>query len=97
MKALRYIIWLTKEILISGFSVTKIVWTKKTTNLLPAMELVPTKLKKELSRVIYANSITLTPGTISVFLDQNKILVHSLSKDGLKLKPMEQQIERAFE
>ncbi len=97
MKTLRYIAWLAKEILISSLAVTKIVWTKKIAQLSPAMDFVPTKLKSEVSRVIYANSITLTPGTISVFLDENKILVHSLTEAGLNLKEMEQRLEKTFE
>jgi len=38
-------------------------------------------LKSNLSRVIYANAITLTPGTVSVKVDTSKesIMVHSLS------------------
>ena len=40
----------------------------------------------DLGRVIYANSITLTPGTVSVDVDKDKeiILVHALSEDGAK-------------
>ena len=36
-----------------------------------------------LAKVIYANSITLTPGTISIDLDGSEIEVHSLSKEGV--------------
>ena len=35
----------------------------------------------DLGRVIYANSITLTPGTVSVEMDGGKILVHALTKE----------------
>jgi len=31
---------------------------------------------------MYANSITLTPGTVSVNLEKDKILVYALSKEG---------------
>ena len=37
--------------------------------------------ESDLGRVIYANSITLTPGTVSVEMDDGKILVHALTKD----------------
>ena len=36
----------------------------------------------ELGRVILANSITLTPGTVSVKMEGDRILVHALSFEG---------------
>ena len=36
----------------------------------------------DLGRVIFANSITLTPGTVSVDVGEGEILVHALSRDG---------------
>jgi multicomponent Na+:H+ antiporter subunit E len=42
---------------------------------------VPATHKSDLSQVIYANSITLTPGTVSVELEKDKILVHALTKE----------------
>ena len=32
--------------------------------------------------MVYANSITLTPGTISVDVEPGEILVHAISRDG---------------
>ncbi len=48
----------------------------------PTLITVKVPHKTDLARVIYANSITLTPGTASIDVDQNKIIVHSLSKEG---------------
>ena len=42
---------------------------------------VETSQKGTLGRVIYANSITLTPGTVSVRLDEGAILVHALDEN----------------
>lgn len=39
-----------------------------------------TGLKTNLSRVILANSITLTPGTITVSLQEDKLVIHCLDK-----------------
>lgn len=38
--------------------------------------------KTDIGRVTYANSITLTPGTITIDLDGNRFLVHSLTRGG---------------
>lgn len=53
----------------------------------PSVEVEPeiihfkTDLKKESSRVALANSITLTPGTITVTLEENEYCVHCLDKE----------------
>jgi multicomponent Na+:H+ antiporter subunit E len=76
-----YAPWLMKEIIKSNIEVTKIV-------LSPKMELkrnlieVGANPKSEMGRVILANSITLTPGTVSVAMEKDKILVHALSFEG---------------
>lgn len=40
---------------------------------------IPSGQASDLARAIYANSITLTPGTVSVDMDDDKILIHALS------------------
>ncbi len=40
-----------------------------------------TDLQSELSKVILANSITLTPGTITVSLEDNRFCVHCLDRE----------------
>lgn len=76
-----YLPWLTKEIFVSNIKVTKTI-------LSPQMELkrnmieVGADQKTELGRVILANSITLTPGTVSVNMEGDRILVHALSFEG---------------
>jgi multicomponent Na+:H+ antiporter subunit E len=46
----------------------------------PVLVHVHAKLKTETARVILANSITLTPGTITVSLTEDNLLVHCLDK-----------------
>jgi len=50
----------------------------------PGFILLKTKLKRDLTRVFYANSITLTPGTITIDLNGNRLLVHALTRDAAK-------------
>lgn len=40
-----------------------------------------TSLKTKIARVILANSITLTPGTITISLEGDELVVHCLDKD----------------
>ena len=42
---------------------------------------MPTSQKSQLGQVVYANSITLTPGTVSMTLENNQVRVHALTED----------------
>jgi multicomponent Na+:H+ antiporter subunit E len=80
-RALTYWPWLGWEIVKANWDVVKCV-------LSPSMPISPTLFrtrasqKSDLGLVIYANSITLTPGTISVDIADGTILVHALTKAG---------------
>ncbi len=47
----------------------------------PALVYFGTDLQSELSKVILANSITLTPGSITVSLEDNRFCVHCLDRE----------------
>ncbi|MDC0176463.1 Na+/H+ antiporter subunit E, partial [Planctomycetaceae bacterium] len=47
----------------------------------PKLIEVPSNQKTDLGDVIYANSITLTPGTITIRIRDGVILVHALSEE----------------
>ena len=77
---LRYVIWLLVEIAKSNWAVTKIVLSPK----MPIRQHlfdVPTSQVTDLGQVIFASSITLTPGTISVETEEGHFLVHALNYD----------------
>lgn len=73
-----YAPWLIKEIVVSNVQVAKIIMSP-TMPLKRNMISVSANPKTSLGRVILANSITLTPGTISVDLQDDQIRVHALS------------------
>ena len=73
--------WLLKEIAKSGWDVTKRILDPKLPISPTLVEFRPTQ-QTDMGLVIHANSITLTPGTISVEVEPNRFLVHSLTQDG---------------
>ncbi|KAA1259134.1 putative monovalent cation/H+ antiporter subunit E [Rubripirellula obstinata] len=73
-----YAPWLIKEIAVSNWEVAKIVMSPRMP-LKRNLILVNAKQQTPLGRVIYANSITLTPGTVSVEMLGDKVRVHALS------------------
>jgi len=48
----------------------------------PRVLRVPSTQASDLARTLYANSITLTPGTISIDVGSDVITVHALSREG---------------
>ena len=76
-----YAPWLIKEVIKANLDVTRIILSKEMP-LHRNMVTVKASQKSELGRVILANSITLTPGTVSVGIQGDRILVHALSFEG---------------
>lgn len=74
-----YWIWLIIEIIKANIDVAKCVLFPKK-YLRPSLFVAPISQKSDLGKVIYANSVTLTPGTVTVDLFDDNILVHALTK-----------------
>lgn len=74
-----YMHLLLKEIVKANFAVSHMILTQKE-EMEPVIVSFHTKLKTDLARVVLANSITLTPGTITVSIEGNELIVHCLDK-----------------
>jgi multicomponent Na+:H+ antiporter subunit E len=48
----------------------------------PRVIRVASTQRSDIARTVYANSITLTPGTISIDVSRDAITVHALSREG---------------
>ena len=82
----KYVLLLLKEIGKANLAVCRLIVTRKEV-VEPVLVKIHTNLKTETARVILANSITLTPGTITVSLRDQELLVHCLDKslaDGME-------------
>tara|TARA_B100000941_G_scaffold159561_1_gene113438 strand:+ start:563 stop:1042 length:480 start_codon:yes stop_codon:yes gene_type:complete len=73
-----YTIWLFKEIIKANIDTAKIIIFN---NPDPQNFRVKSSQKTEAGKVTYANSITLTPGTVTTVLDGDILEVHALSSD----------------
>ncbi len=80
---LGYCVWLLGQIVLSSVHVAKLVWGSPD-KLAPALGQIKTGIQAEQGKVLYANSITLTPGTLSVDLVDDTITVHALQADSLQ-------------
>lgn len=73
-----YLFWIIGEIVKANVNVTRIILDPK----LPISPIIVpfrAKMKSDFYRVIYANSITLTPGTITTGTDGEILRVHALT------------------
>lgn len=78
---LSYLVWIYIEIAKSAWAVTRIILDPKLP-ISPTMTRVRASQKTTAGIATYANSITLTPGTITTGVDGNVLTVHALVRDG---------------
>lgn len=75
---IRFWLFLVREVIIANIDVVKRIF-KPGKNISPQLFELPLTHKTDLSRAIFANAITMTPGTVSVKVNKNTITVHALS------------------
>ncbi|MAG29364.1 MAG: hypothetical protein CL908_00535 [Deltaproteobacteria bacterium] len=75
-----YIPWLLKEIVLSNLSVAKVILTPSLP-IHPRILRISASQKTQVGQVMYANSITLTPGTVTLDVRNGQFLVHALTED----------------
>jgi multicomponent Na+:H+ antiporter subunit E len=79
----RYLAWLVAAIVRANLDVVRRIWYPKSHPISPAAARLPASQRSALGKTIYANSITLTPGTVAIDIGEDDILVHALTRDGL--------------
>lgn len=79
-RILQYICVLVWEIVKANFAVIRMI-TASRYDLEPVLVRFKTDLKTKEAKVVLANSITLTPGTITVMLEDDEFVVHCLDKE----------------
>lgn len=81
-KIIKYLIILIVEVIKANIDIIKLVLTKDP-ELTPTLKTIEVDLRSRISRVALANSITLTPGTITVKMKDNQYLIHAIKKSNL--------------
>lgn len=98
-RAAVYAAWLLVEIVKSGWAVSRIIVD-------PKLPISPTLVRFKPSQVTavglvsHANSITLTPGTITVLAEPHEFLVHAITRGGAEGSvdsTMDKLVTRAYE
>lgn len=96
LRAPFYWIWLMKEMVVSSISVAaKIV--HPSLPIAPKLGEVPHRLTTDVYRAIYANSITLTPGTVCINIGENSATVHAFHAADLEALEAHHMADRVAE
>ena len=82
-RMLAYLPWLLKEIFVANVVVAKVILSPEL-KISPRMVTFRGSQETDLGRAIYANSITLTPGTITTGVNGNDFEIHALTAADLE-------------
>lgn len=96
---LRYLCGLSGDIVRAAFHVARVV-VDPALPIAPVVIVCRTGLKREISRVVFAHSVTLTPGTLTVDMEDDTFLVHCLNEEfavRIRSGELQRRIARAFE
>jgi multicomponent Na+:H+ antiporter subunit E len=78
---LAYVPWLAWEIVKANLDVARRILTPGPLRIAPRLVRVRMSQRRPVTRTVHANSITLTPGTISIDVGEHEILVHALHEE----------------
>ena len=83
LKWIKLILKLAIEIVLANISFAKIVLTRKL-SIQPLIFKHKTQLQTNVLRVLYANSITLTPGTLTIDMVGDELTIHALTTEAME-------------
>lgn len=79
----RYLGWLLVAIVQANIDVVRRIWDPVAHPISPVTGRLPASQRTRLGKTLYANSITLTPGTVAIEVSDADVLVHALSREAL--------------
>ena len=98
--AIGYVLWLSWEIVLANIHVIKLSFHPRARSMIdPHLVTMKTSLKSEFARFVFANSITLTPGTVTVELEDDTLVIHAIDAKsaGDTMREMEARIAKVFD
>jgi len=77
-----FYLWLALKIIVANIDVVKRVW-RGNNAITPCGAILPMTQATDMGRVIYANSLTLTPATVAMDVTAEGVLVHALTREAM--------------
>ena len=78
----RYLAWLLGEVIKSNIRLARCIWHPRLP-IDPSWSRLDTQLVSPRAKAMYANSITLTPGTLTTSVEDDHLMVHALFRSGI--------------
>ena len=92
-KTVKYFGWLFIEVVKSNWEVSKILLSQ-TIEVNQKFVKMPVSQKSDLAKVVFANSITLTPGTVTVEVEDQSFIVHALNVNESSMDDLQNMDEK---
>lgn len=96
IKGFGYFFYFFAELIKSNFRLARVVLSPELV-IRPSIVKVHTKLQSQMGRLMLANSITLTPGTLTVDIDGEWLFVHWVNTEATDMEAATQKIVAGFE
>ena len=96
LRALTYWLWLAGEVIKANLDVARRILSPSLP-ISPNVVLVKASQRTDLGRVTYGNSITLTPGTITIDLEGDTLEVHALTRKAAEVLQLGEMDRRVTE
>ena len=93
LKTVKYLGWLFIQVVKSNWEVSKILLSQKVEINQKFIEM-PVSQKTDLAKVLFANSITLTPGTVTVETENQSFIIHALNVTDSSMDELKQMDEK---
>lgn len=75
-----YLLWMVGQIIMANLDVVKRVWLGPS-SISPTIITLRAGQKTEVAKVLYANSITMTPGTATLAVREDMLEIHALTRE----------------
>ncbi len=91
-----YLLWLALEIVKSNLHVVRRIWQRRP-DISPTVFTVRVSQETDVCKALYANSITMTPGTVTLDVEDDVFQVHALTRhtaEGVRSGEMDARVTR---
>ena len=91
----KYVGWLVYQIYLANIDTAKRILFPKKYPISPTIRMLSMSQSTQFGQTIYANSITITPGTVSIDIENDQVIVHALAEgsiDELELGEMDSRV-----
>jgi multicomponent Na+:H+ antiporter subunit E len=84
VRLLGYVPWVMWQVVKTNFDAARVILSPSLP-IQPALVTIPITQRTSLGRVIHANTITITPGTVTLDMGEHTFLVHALTREAADL------------